>query len=87
MTEAERNSIALFRYGILAPFIQRQVVIANKWSYFNKVAEKQYEYIDYYYNNDLSLSEIANILATTRANVHDTLTKARNNLKPFLFIE
>ncbi len=46
MTEAERNSIALFRYGILAPFIQRQVGIANKWSYFNKVAEKQYEYID-----------------------------------------
>ena len=46
MTEAERNSIALFRYGILAPFIQRQVAIANKWSYFNKVAEKQYEYID-----------------------------------------
>ncbi len=30
MTEAERNSIALFRYGILAPFIQRQVAIANK---------------------------------------------------------
>ena len=46
MTEAERNSIALFRYGILAPFIQRQVAIANKWSYFNKIAEKQYEYID-----------------------------------------
>lgn len=46
MTEAERNSIALFRYGILAPFIQRQVEVTDKWSYFSKIAEKQYEYVD-----------------------------------------
>ncbi|WP_022935023.1 sigma factor-like helix-turn-helix DNA-binding protein [Mesomycoplasma moatsii] len=40
-----------------------------------------------YYIEDLSLSEIANILATTRSNVYDTLNKARNNLKKFIDID
>lgn len=40
-----------------------------------------------HYIEDLSLSEIANILATTRSNVYDTLNKARNNLKKFIDID
>ena len=68
--------------------MEKKVEISMLWQIYGKLlTDKQNQYIDYYYNNDLSLSEIANILATTRANVHDTLTKARNNLKPFLFIE
>lgn len=36
-----------------------------------------------YYIEDLSLSEISNIVATTRSSVHDTLTKARKKLEAF----
>ncbi len=55
---------------------------------FNKfphvLTTNQHQIFHLYYIEDLSLSEIAEIVATTRSSVHDTLNKARNNLKPFL---
>lgn len=60
----------------------------NAYSKYQHVLTQNQSQIFYlYYFEDLSLSEIAAIMATTRANVHDTLTKAKNNLKPFLNLE
>ena len=44
------------------------------------MTEKQLEILDDYYNNDLSLSEIAENNNITRQAVKDTITKAKNKL-------
>ena len=46
MEENLRNQIALFRYGILAPYIQRQVDTKVPWTFFKDAADKKYQYID-----------------------------------------
>lgn len=46
MKENQREAIALFRYGVLAPFIQRQTDINQPWTYFHSVENKKFEYID-----------------------------------------
>lgn len=46
MEENIRNQIALFRYGVLAPYIQRQVNTNEPWTFFKDAAEKKYQYID-----------------------------------------
>lgn len=46
MEENLRNQIALFRYGILAPYIQRQVDTKAPWTFFRSAADKKYQYID-----------------------------------------
>ena len=44
------------------------------------VTEKQYEFINDYYNNDLSLSEIAENSNITRQAVRDVIKKGENKL-------
>lgn len=51
--------------------------------YGNLLTEKQYEFMDYYYNNDLSLSEIAENQNITRQAVREVLTKSKNKLKEY----
>lgn len=46
MEENLRNQVALFRYGILAPYIQRQVDTKAPWTFFRSAADKKYQYID-----------------------------------------
>lgn len=46
MEENLRNQIALFRYGVLAPYIQRQVDTKAPWRFFRSAADKKYQYID-----------------------------------------
>lgn len=46
MEENVRNQIALFRYGVLAPYIQRQVDTDAPWTFFKDAADKKYQYID-----------------------------------------
>lgn len=46
MEENIRNQIALFRYGVLAPYIQRQVDTNLPWTFFKDAADKKYQYID-----------------------------------------
>lgn len=65
----------------------REMYILAFQKYPHVLTQNQYQVFHLYYIEDLSLSEIAEILATTRANVHDTLTKARNNLLPFITTE
>ena len=42
--------------------------------------EKQEDIVEMYYNQDLSLSEIAEILGITRQGVHDYLKRSENTL-------
>ena len=48
--------------------------------YGKLLTKKQYELLDNYYNNDLSLSEIAENMNITRQAVRDNLKKGENKL-------
>lgn len=47
------------------------------------LTEKQREYFDLYYNNDLSLSEIAEISGISRQGVRDMLVRSENSLREY----
>ena len=49
-------------------------------TYGKLLTEKQYSFIDDYYNNDLSLSEIAENNGITRQAVRDNIKKGENKL-------
>ncbi|MFR8104447.1 MAG: YlxM family DNA-binding protein [Clostridia bacterium] len=51
--------------------------------YGKLLTEKQYSVLDDYYNNDLSLSEIAENLGITRQAVRDNIKKGENKLFEF----
>lgn len=51
--------------------------------YGKLLTEKQFEFIDDYYNNDLSLSEIAENNNITRQAVRDVIKKGENKLFEF----
>lgn len=51
--------------------------------YGNLLTEKQFELLDDYYNNDLSLSEIAENNGITRQAVRDNLKNGEKNLLEF----
>ena len=51
--------------------------------YGGLLTEKQRELLDYFYNQDLGLSEIAENLEITRQAVRDNLKKGENNLLEF----
>ena len=61
--------------------MEKKVEINMLWQIYGKLlTEKQYEYIDYYYNNDLSLSEIAENDSITRQAVRDIIKKGERKL-------
>ena len=61
--------------------MEKKVEISMLWQIYGKLlTEKQYEYIDYYYNNDLSLSEIAENDNITRQAVRDIIKKGERKL-------
>lgn len=61
--------------------MEKKVEISMLWQIYGKLlTEKQYEYIDYYYNNDLSLSEIAENENITRQAVRDIIKKGERKL-------
>lgn len=51
--------------------------------YGNLLTEKQYEFMEDYYNGDLSLSEIAENQNITRQAVREILAKSKNKLKEY----
>ena len=61
--------------------MERNVQISMLNSFYGKLlTEKQFELIDDYYNNDLSLSEIAENHNITRQAVRDNLKKGEKKL-------
>jgi predicted DNA-binding protein YlxM (UPF0122 family) len=48
--------------------------------YGQLLTRKQYEVLDFYYNNDLSLGEIAEYLSISRQGVFDSIRKAKKSL-------
>ena len=51
--------------------------------YGELLSQKQRTCVDFYYNQDLSLSEIADELGITRQAVHDSLSRAETALREF----
>lgn len=51
--------------------------------YGDMLTEKQREYFDLYYNEDLSLGEIADNVGITRQGVRDIIVRAENTLLEF----
>lgn len=64
---------------------EKYIQTFSKFSHLLTTNQNQIFYL--YYIEDLSLSEIANIVATTRSSVYDTLKKARKKLDKFLNID
>ncbi len=61
--------------------MEKKVEISILWQIYGKLlTEKQYEVIDYYYNQDLSLSEIAENEKITRQGVRDIIKKGEKKL-------
>ena len=61
--------------------MEKEVEISMLWQIYGKLlTEKQYEFIDYYYNEDLSLSEIAENENITRQAVRDIIKKGERKL-------
>ena len=61
--------------------MEKKVEISMLWQIYGKMlTEKQYQYIDYYYNEDLSLSEIAENENITRQAVRDIIKKGERKL-------
>ena len=61
--------------------MEKKVEISMLWQiYSNLLTEKQKEYINYYYNQDLSLSEIAENDKITRQAVRDIIKKGERKL-------
>ena len=64
--------------------MEKKVEISILCQIYGKLlTEKQYEFIDDYYNNDLSLSEIAENNNITRQAVRDVIKKGENKLFEF----
>jgi len=61
--------------------MEKKVEISMLWQIYGKMlTQKQYEVIDYYYNEDLSLSEIAENEGITRQAVRDIIKKGERKL-------
>ena len=64
--------------------MEKKVEISMLWQIYGKMlTEKQSEYIDYYYNKDLSLSELAENNEITRQAVRDIIKKGERKLFEF----
>ena len=51
--------------------------------YGNMLTQKQQDFISYYYNDDLSLSEIAENTGITRQGVRDSIKRAEETLQTY----
>jgi len=62
--------------------IERKIEISRLFDYYGSLlSEKQREMFSCYYNEDLSLAEIAELFGITRQGVRDALKKSENHLR------
>ena len=60
--------------------MDKKIEISMLWQIYGALlTEKQKEYIDYYYNEDLSLAEIAQNDGITRQGVRDIIKRGKRN--------
>ncbi|MGL4252201.1 MAG: sigma factor-like helix-turn-helix DNA-binding protein [Metamycoplasmataceae bacterium] len=64
--------------------LEREELIKTFLKYDFVLTQNQKQIMHLYYIEDLSISEISEIVATTRSAVFDALDKARKKLKPFI---
>ncbi|MGL5205301.1 MAG: sigma factor-like helix-turn-helix DNA-binding protein [Metamycoplasmataceae bacterium] len=64
--------------------LEREELIKTFLKYDFVLTQTQKQIMHLYYIEDLSISEISEIVATTRSAVFDALDKARKKLKPFI---
>ncbi|MGL5204701.1 MAG: sigma factor-like helix-turn-helix DNA-binding protein [Metamycoplasmataceae bacterium] len=64
--------------------LEREELIKTFLKYDFILTQNQKQIMHLYYIEDLSISEIADIVATTRSAVFDALDKARKKLNPFI---
>ncbi|WP_422485161.1 YlxM family DNA-binding protein [Gudongella sp. DL1XJH-153] len=61
--------------------MEKLVRIGILFDFYGKLlSPKQYQIIEYYYSNDLSLTEIGEVLGISRQGVFDTLKRAEEKL-------
>lgn len=62
--------------------MDKKLIISLLLDFYGQLlSEKQFEIMDYYYNDDLSLREIADIVGITRQGVHDTIKRSETFLE------
>lgn len=64
--------------------MEREELIKAFLQYDFILTQNQKQVMHLYYIEDLSMSEISEIVATTRSAVFDAIDKARKKLKPFI---
>lgn len=62
---------------------KKQRIILLMDCYEELLTDKQREYLDFYYNQDLSLGEIADEVGVSRNAVFDTLKKSAQSLEKY----
>ena len=81
--ETAVNSMRLYYVLATNPDYMHEYITGGNFSLEvceNEISEKQKEYIDYYYNEDLSLAEIAQNDGITRQGVRDIIKKGEKKL-------
>lgn len=62
--------------------MDKKLIISLLLDFYGQLlSEKQFKIMDYYYNDDLSLSEISEIVGITRQGVHDTIKRSEQFLE------
>lgn len=62
--------------------MDKKLIISLLLDFYGQLlSKKQFEIMGYYYNDDLSLSEISEIVGITRQGVHDTIKRSEQFLE------
>ena len=70
--------------GVGSGFMDEKIMVSVLLEFYGQLlSEKQLEIMNYYYNDDLSLREIADMIGITRQGVHNTLKRSEGFLREF----
>ena len=70
--------------GVGSGFMDEKIMVSVLLEFYGQLlSEKQLEIMNYYYNDDLSLREVADMIGITRQGVHNTLKRSEGFLREF----